>query len=365
MPILLRFFFLLHIPSIALSSQILPSLEYWDQTRWDQVQKWFSERQGSEALEMKYQQLVQRQVFSDLMKLYAPENASRVEITYASFAPDLLQNPSQAPLANFGEDVGLGLHVIKRLKVPVSGGGHRLIEVNEHWAEDRKSGGLFFPDELRVKIQVARPTVFAVKPTVIHLFDSFRLAWGPNREIAILRRSRFHSKGSEKQMRVPVSAPFSCLECHHDTDVSEHFASPFLKPGETRNPNRIVQDSHFTIPLGDTKGFQQFLVNLKSRADISLTELTSIEKSLQNPATSMVLPGIREALQQNFSSTQWVKEDLPWARTYSSLSQAIWQQGAYPVAGQIFLDVIEETFEGKYRWWDPEIVIPPDRNYSR
>ena len=75
-------FFCQAIPLIA-------GLEGIQQKQWDQIQEWLKLPEGSRDLEVRYQRLVQKQVFLDLLKLYAPENGAQVKVTYASFTPDL------------------------------------------------------------------------------------------------------------------------------------------------------------------------------------------------------------------------------------------------------------------------------------
>src|SRR5437588_13582 len=89
-------------------------------------------------LEREYVQRVRSAVYSDLLKLYDPANEAKLAITYAAFIPENRRRG--------GLDRGYGLHVVKRLAVD---GG--TVEVNEAWPEDRKTGGLLPPDEIRIK----------------------------------------------------------------------------------------------------------------------------------------------------------------------------------------------------------------------
>lgn len=348
-----------------LAAALLPGVDHITQREFDGIRALLDAGEATETLEVKYQRLVQKQVFSDLQKLYDPRNASRLKITYASFEPDLYLDSHGTLNVSSGDDAGFGLHVIKRLELPLADGKWRTIEVNEHWAQERLKGGLFLPDELRVKVQVADGPRRVAGSEKMYLFDSFRLAWGPSREIAILRRSKFDGDaGKKKVMRVPVSAPFSCMGCHEDYSMADYFSESFNHRDEARNYEAIVPDAHYKIPLEKTRGFRQYLTNLRHRHGASRSFVEQVKKDLLDPAFSMEVPGIIPALERMKDSFGWLPEDLPWSReTYSSPLLALQQQATYPFEGLVYLDAIEDYFEGKYRWWDPEIVVPTRSPY--
>jgi len=285
-----------------------------------------------------YQTLLHAHTLSELRTLYAADNSSRVETVYASFAADL-------PGFHASDDEGFGLHVVKRLKV-----ADRTLLVNEHWPIDRETGGLLLPDEIRVQSQVFQGEARVPGSQDTYLFDSLRMAWGPDGEIEIFRRA--HVKD---HMRVPVIAPRSCLNCHA-TDMSGSFAADFLESGEARNFETIVSDSHFALPYQKQRGLRQYLDFLKARHG-SPEFLSAVQQRLERPNENLNLPGILPAL--NRSSVQFLGDDLPWNRSsYSSLHQAYGQQGTYLTEQGWYLDALEDIFEGKYRWWTPRIVVP-------
>src|SRR4051812_11306538 len=61
-----------------------------------------------EALEKRYNRIVQRQIYGDLVTLYTPENQARLQITYGGFAPEGAEPDA---------DLGYGLHIVKRLEM--------------------------------------------------------------------------------------------------------------------------------------------------------------------------------------------------------------------------------------------------------
>src|SRR5690349_7609777 len=159
-----------------------------------------------EAAEKSYHVITQKQILSDLLTLYDEKNAEKLEITFPSFTPDGPHRPMG--------DFGFGLHVVKRLTLELPGGETKVIEVNEEWAEDRTTGGLFAPDEIRVKTRVLSGPRFVEGSETQYLYDLLRVAWGPEAKSAkLVRRTRFtfHEGGNlHKRMRVPVSSPYLC-----------------------------------------------------------------------------------------------------------------------------------------------------------
>lgn len=292
--------------------------------------------------EDRYQSLIHNHTLSELSLVYSSSHAREVETVYASFASDAPGHFER------GDDEGFGLHVVKRLRLP-----RRTILVNEHWPADRVTGGLLLPDEIRVQSQVFAGEARVPGSHNTYLFDALRVAWGPDGEIEFYRRG--HDTGGKQ--RVPVVAPTSCLGCH-DSETSESFADVFRQPGEPRNFETIVSDSHFQLPYDKQRGFRQYVAFLES-AGRDKKFIGAVAERLARPEESMRLAGIEIALTRAHNSLQFLGDDAPWARSsYSHIGQAPFQQGTYLTDNGWYLDALEEIFEGKYRWWFPQIVVP-------
>ncbi len=293
-----------------------------------------------------YQQRVNRHTLADLKLLYAPENASKVEVFYSGFNSDTPDpNPKKF---RPGDDLGYGLHVIRRLRIQ-----DRNIFVNEHWPTDRETGGIILPDEIRVQFQAFEGPERIPGSELTYLYDSFRIAWGPSGEVEFYRQTSKHNP----QRRVPVTAPESCMECHNP-GTSQDFAHAFLEPGEFRNFETIVADSNFRLPYREQKGLKKYLAYLREEKKAPGKFVERAAQLLETPASTLQLPDILAALRRHENSANWLPGDAPWAReSYSSIGLAHFQQGSYLVEGKWYLDALEEVFEGKYRWWFPPIVV--------
>jgi len=326
---------LLACASASAQPSLRPGVGHLKTSDVTRIQEWI--RSGDEIA---YQNKIHDQSMADLELLYTNELEGRVSVVYASFASDA---PSYHQR---GDDEGFGLHVVKRFE-----NSERTIFVNEHWPIDRATGGLLFPDEIRLQSQVFTGERHRLGSESTYLFDSVRLAWGPSNEIEIYRRSL--QQGG--RMRVPVSAPGSCLQCHESTS-SNGFADAYLETGETRDYEAIVSQSHFKLPPAKQRGFREYVTFLKN---VNAPDYPQIEKILADPGDRLQLPGILDALRAAYGQRQWLGADEKWGRSsYSSAFQTPWQQGSYFQEGDWYLDAIEEIFEGKYRWWNPKIVIP-------
>jgi hypothetical protein len=308
--------------------------------------------QDWEKLEKTYQGQIHRQVLADLSLLYDPANQNKVKITYASFTPE-----SQI---GGGEDGGFGLHIVKRLILPLEGGLTKIIYVNEQWPQDARSGGLFAPDEIRIQT-LFRPTDTS-RPGSHEdfLFDSIRLAWGPlPQDVQILRQTvhewdQSAHKNRYKPLRVPISAPFSCRDCHESSNA---LGDGFLAKGEKKNFAAIVQDSQFNLPVEKMRGFKEYLTALTKQGRPP-EMIETVRTQLLNPIAASAVPNLLEALQDKNAqnSLDWLPEAIPLKTEIPQMSH---RQGFYvDLEGNSFLDSLEEVIEGKYRWWDPIITIP-------
>ncbi len=337
----------------AFGRELAPFIDDKQQAEIERILTISHRGQDLEALEMRYHQLVQRQLFADLADLYSPRNAGRIQITYPSFAPaggrpDL--------------DLGYGLHVVKRLQLPLPGGSVKVIDVNEAWAENPTDGGLFLPDEIRIKSRVVDGPRFVPGSERQYLFDSIRLAWGPAGEIAIVRRTRFTYDARAginrlKQMRVPVSSPYSCRSCHGDEPA---FADRFLQPGERRNNEAIVQDSQFLLPVEKMPGYLAYADHLRRRG-VTAARIAATLAALRDPPRATAIPGLLALLQSDATSGQfaWIGEDDGVYEPAIPESLLLQRQGSYrDERGGLWFDALEGVFEGKYRWWEPYSVIP-------
>ena len=305
-----------------------------------------------EALEKEYQRLVQPQTLADLRKIYDPANRSKLKFAYATFTPE-----EGLP----GHDRGYGFHVVKRLELPLSGKRTKVIDVNEQWPSHRGNGGLFLPDEIRIKTLVFEGDRRIEGSEKLYLFDSIRLAWGPAGEVSIHRRTRYEwnpETGTDRRrvMRAPVSAPISCIGCHNSPTT---FAPHFLSEGESVNHEAIVQDSYFARPVTESFGFKKYLMHLKGLAPSNGEFVKAAERELKEPARSFQVPGLYEELGRVLAhpSFSWLGDD---GDTYYGVSPevAMMRQGVYRRGQYLLVDAIEEIFEGKYRWWEPTVVLP-------
>lgn len=310
--------------------------------------------------EHQYHQLVHPQIVADMRKIYDPANEERLQITYAAFTGD----------GQVGEDGGFGLHVVKRLVLSLENGLSRTIDVNEHWAADQQTGALFLPDEIRVKTQVKHGPRRIDGSHSLYLFDSLRLAWGPDGELTLHRRSRYgrydaHLRRNRSNvMRVPVSSPYSCLSCHDNGDgLREHF----LTPEDSINYETIVQDSHFRLPVQKMPGFRDYLGYVISRQPprptmfsdfISMPHVSayheSIRQELLHPKQATRVPNFFETLERERRSLSWISDDEPPPGTFYPHDG----QGVYRRKGQWLVDATDMVFEGKYRWWQPAVAVP-------
>jgi hypothetical protein len=301
--------------------------------------------------EIQYQDDVHEQTMADLMQIYAPENADRLQVTYASFTPESSTRP--------GDDRGYGLHIVKRLDVPAPGGGTRTIYVNEQWPEDKTSKGLLLPDEIRIRTQVA-PGPRRVKGSEkLYLFDSIRVGWGPfNRESQVARRTVYRRAANRNQLKITrtnVSAPLACAVCHQP---GNRLADTFLAPGEQRNYEAIVQDSHFTLPPERMRGFRQYIAYLeKSRVDPGTIQRT--KAALSQPKAASTVPGLLQVIASTSKkgTALWLGDDVAVLEADVELVRE--NNGVYrDQSGRWWTDAIQDVIEGKYVWWEPVPVIP-------
>jgi hypothetical protein len=304
-----------------------------------------------EQEEIAYQEDVQDQTLADLAAVYSPEHADRLQVAYASFTPESSIKP--------GEDRGYGLHIVKRLDLPLSGGGTRTIYVNEQWVEDKLSKGLFLPDEIRIKTQAASGTRRAKGSEQLYVFDSIRIAWGPyNREPQLARRTVYTREKNSNEFKVTrsaVSAPLSCAACHQP---ASRLADAFLAPGEERNYEGIVQDSHFRLPPPEMRGYKQYVSYLES-SGASPTTVQKAKETLSQPKAASAVPGILEAIKESLDGgiTLWLAGDA----LLSDQDVEDWKsrQGVYrDYSGRWRVDALYDVIEGKYVWWEPIPVIP-------
>jgi hypothetical protein len=308
----------------------------------------------NQAIEKWYQSHVQRQSFEDAAQIYAPEHAGRLKIAYASFTPERDDSP--------GADLGYGMHVVKRLELPLPGGLVKIIEVNEAWPEDKRGGGLLNPDEIRIKTLVfAGPSGEGSHRNFV--FDSVRLAWGPGpsasgtgNELQIARRTRF-VEGRPARMRVPVAAPGSCLQCHGGK-AAKTFAAEFAVPGRTPDPASLVQPGFYDLPAEEMHGFREYVKHLR-RTGRSEEKIRLITDALKQKFLATEVPELAAVLGENArtSNLQWLTDDYA---QYGGATGAglLDRHGYYERDGSIFVDATDDLFEGKYRWWEPRVRIP-------
>lgn len=313
-----------------------------------ELRRWPGTAVQLQAREQEYQATLQPQTFADVAAVYDPAHAARVETTFAAFTPEG---------ATPGRDLGFGLHVVRRLTLPLPDGGERTIEVNEQWPEDRASGGLFLPDEVRVKMQYRDGPRRVPGSEDLFLYDSFRVAWGAEGTLPVLaRRSRYRDeptrgKSRAAQMRSPVSAPFLCITCHR---AGERFARPFLEEGETRNGESIVQDSTFRKKLEVMPGWVKYEAYLRGRGidDAGIARARAGVDRLRDP---QVLASLRTVLLREPQVVTWLGEDVAIAEVPGTLLR----QGTYARRGLIYLDALETLVPGKYSDWFPHTAVRP------
>jgi hypothetical protein len=304
-----------------------------------------------EQVEMRHQEDVHEQTMADLAQIYAPEHADRLQVAYASFTPESAPTP--------GEDRGYGLHIVKRLDLPVAAGGTRTIYVNEQWPEDKATKGLLLPDEIRIRTQVASGPRRVKASEKLYAFDSVRVAWGPfNRESQLARRTiyrRVNERNQFKATRTNVSAPLACAGCHQSTN---RLAEAFLAPRETRNYEAIVQDSHFTMAPDKMRGFRQYISYLE-RSGVNRATIQRTREVLSRPKLASAVPGLLEVVVSTSrkGTTLWLGDDAYIPESDVELVRA--NNGVYrDQSGKWWTDAIQDVIEGKYVWWEPIPVIP-------
>jgi hypothetical protein len=304
-----------------------------------------------EREEMDYQNIVSAQTMADLVEMYAPANAERVQVAYVSFTPEAATSPA--------EDRGYGLHIVKRLELPAAGGETRTIYVNEQWREDKATKGLCLPDEIRIQTQVRQGSRRVTDSEKLYIFDLIRVGWGPfNRDPQIARRTiyrRVDGKNEIKPTRSSVSAPFSCTSCHASDN---RLAAAFLAPGEERNYEAIVQDRYFQLPPEQMRGYRDYISYLeRSGADAEFVQ--RVKTRLADIRTASAVPGLFERLTSLDASDGviWLSEDSQLESLFVNVAQHY--QGVYQDAlGHWRTDALEDVVEGKYVWWEPLAVIP-------
>ncbi len=314
--------------------------------------KWLADLKGpfrgkdAEQLELDYQAFVQPQTFRDLQAIYDPKNADKVQVVYPSFTAE---GNTPSP------DLGFGLHVVKRLVLELPSGGQKVIDVNEHWAENRRDHGLYLPDEIRIKTRVIDGQRYVPGSERQYFFDSIRLAWDEANQISIHRRTRFIRRDSQinkiKKMRVAVSAPISCMACH---DSGSTLPEKFLQKGERINRESVVQDSFFTKPFDQMFGYQEYVAHLKEN-NVSADFVERVKRDLADPKIAFAVPGLFAGLEKGISAFAWLDEDQELTKNAFQKENS---QGVYKRNGIWYLDAIEEIFEGKYRYWNPTTAVP-------
>lgn len=305
-----------------------------------------------EALEKEYQELVEPQTLADLLSVYDPENADRVEITYPSFTAERDAEPRET---DAGPDLGYGLHVVKRLRLSLPGGKQKIVDVNEQWSSSRETGALFLPDEIRVKTLSIEGERHVEGSERLYLFDSIRIAWGPSGEGKVYRNTRYRwdeekSLARLRTLRVPVSAPLSCLSCHH---APTRFAPEFAAEGEAISHEAIVQDGYFKRKLDETKGFRDYMAALREDGRDE-TFIAAAREALLDPKRRLRIPGLAEALRAAIGSPRWLSDDRPLDATEGTVR---WQ-GVYTYRGKRYLDAIDDVIPGKHATWWPRTVVP-------
>ena len=337
----------LHLGSARAASPLAPYLDKTSLQTWAKKLRGPFRGQDLEALEIKYQTFVQPQTFRDLLAIYDPANAAKIQVAYPSFTSEGGEKAAM--------DLGYGLHVVKRLVLNLPDGFQKVIDVNEHWTENRVNHGLYLPDEIRIKTRVLDGERKVPGSERQYFFDSIRLAWSESNEISIQRQTRYTRRDGQinrlKPMRVPVSAPISCMACH---DAASTLNERFLGEGETVNREAIVQESFFEKAYFDMHGFQEYVAHLAAE-QVSPDFLRRVKRDLNDPAKAFAVPGLFAALEKEIKSYSWLGGDSEitnWAYTSPK------RQGAYKKRETWYLDAIEEIFEGKYRWWEPATAVP-------
>lgn len=204
-----------------------------------------------EAREREYQALLHPFTALHVGRIYAEAERSRARVFYAAFVP------AGAPP---GKDLGFGLHVVRRW-VLATALGPRIVEVNEQWEEDPVTGGLFPPDGVRTKVRF--------EGDERTFFDLLRVGWDADGLPTLWRTTRFRWQSAAESnrrvpMRIPVSAPLSCVGCHH---ARNPFAAEFTRPGETTTPDAIVQPARFDEPLAESPGYREYFAHRTRRGN--------------------------------------------------------------------------------------------------
>lgn len=345
------FLFCFWVPLAQLrASTLAPHLTPHDIQEIRKLKTALGKSENLEEVEKSYHQLTERQILTDLIELYS--RPDEVEMAFPSFTPD---GPHR-----INGDLGFGFHVVRRLRYSTSDGEEKIIEVNEAWNQDRESGGLFLPDDIRVKTRYLSGERHVPGSDEQYLYDVFRISWGPTQNPPqIYRRTRYTWDAENKMnfakiLRVPVSSPLSCIGCHKSP---ERRAKRFLSKGETIDYERIVQNSQFTVPPMESLGFQEFMKHLsETNRPESLKQKIQLE--IQNPKQAFSLPIMsaawRELLKQG--TQQWLGDDLALSEDEIPTYQS--RQGFYFYSKKPRLDILERVHSGKYESWFPQVAFP-------
>jgi len=300
-----------------------------------------------ELSEKEYQTLFQRHLFSELIRVYDPKSGIPVQVTFASFTPEASKG---------GKDGGFGLHIVKRFRIREPGGRSRVIDVNEQWPEDKKTGGLHYPNEIRVKIETYDGPAGVPGAERRYLFDLFNPVYGEKRdEIKICRRTKYLPAGEKKlfkKMRSRISAPFSCYTCHRpEVDLGESFRAD----GEAREYENIVSDAYFDTPARETFGIRRYVDALRQLGVSPETIENWVGRLVEAPRGPEIPEFVRALSTASQSAPCWLEED----ETLGELAegQELWQ-GIYWQQGKNYRDAAEKVYSGKYEKWLPRLFFP-------
>jgi hypothetical protein len=120
----------------------------------------------------------------------------------------------------------------------------------------------------------------------------------------IRRRSIYDRNNGYKTLRVLVSAPFSCRECHDGS-------------------GNITKEEDFARPIRESKGFREYVKHLGTTARPARF-IEAVETSLSRPAQAMQVPGFAEQLAREGDNRQFVGDDYGWYREATGIEDAPW-----------------------------------------
>jgi hypothetical protein len=292
----------------------------------------------------------------DLKAHRITEKDRRVKICFTDFAPNKRARDR-------GEK--LRLHVVKKYKD---------IQVNEHWPVDPSNGNIIYPDVIRIRagqenltdalgliwIDDGGGTSWDIdssgekKYTPVYPKFYRQHMWGydfkeQEDKEGIERKNQ--RKNLLNQLRINISNPISCVDCHTPGTALNLSRNLFLDENPIRySETSITPFSEFEKLYNEQLGFKHYKSFLKD-LKISQKKKDELLKGLQN-TSHLENPGIIVALKDD--NIPWVGKDVEVKAGYSS-DPSFYR---YKFKGREFIQsgYLQHKIES-FTWWSPEEAI--------